>query len=42
LAKIKYEGVAGSYSYDKNHDMTSSPVTVFDFKKGEPSPITSY
>jgi len=42
LAKIKYKGVAGVYEYDKNHDMKSSPVTVFDFKNGEPSPITSY
>ncbi len=42
LAKIKYNGVAGVYEYDKNHDMKSSPVTVFDFKNGEPSPITSY
>ena len=42
LAKIKFQGVAGVYEYDKNHDMKSSPVTVFDFKNGEPSPITSY
>lgn len=42
LAKIKYKGVAGMYEYDKNHDMKSSPVTVFDFKNGEPSPISSY
>ena len=42
LAKIKYNGVAGVYEYDKNHDMKSSPVTVFDFKDGAPSPITSY
>ncbi len=42
MAKIKFNGVAGTYEYDKNHDMKSSPVTVFDYKNGEPSPITSY
>jgi len=42
LAAINHDGVAGNYSYDKNHDMKSSPVTVFDFRNGEPHPLTSY
>jgi ABC-type branched-subunit amino acid transport system substrate-binding protein len=42
LASIKFQGVAGSYEFDSNHDLKSSPVTVYQFKNGEPSPVTSY
>ena len=42
LAKIRYEGVAGSYEFDDKHDLKQSPVTVFQFKGGEPVAITSY
>ncbi len=42
LAKIKYKGVAASYEFDNKHDLTQSPVTVFQFKGGEPVAITSY
>ncbi|MES2102997.1 MAG: branched-chain amino acid ABC transporter substrate-binding protein [Pseudomonadota bacterium] len=42
LAGIKYQGAAGIYEFDSNHDLKSSPVTVYQFKAGEPSPITSY
>ena len=42
LSSIKYQGVAGIYEFDGNHDLKSSPVTVYQFKGGEPSPLTSY
>jgi len=42
LASIKFQGVAGTYEFDSNHDLKSSPVTVYQFKSGEPSPLTSY
>ncbi|RJG06102.1 branched-chain amino acid ABC transporter substrate-binding protein [Noviherbaspirillum cavernae] len=42
LAKIQYKGVAGSYEFDDKHDLKQSPVTVFQFKGGEPVPIASY
>jgi branched-chain amino acid transport system substrate-binding protein len=42
LAKIKYKGVAASYDFDEKHDLKQSPVTVFQFKGGEPVAITNY
>jgi len=42
LAKIQYKGVAGVYEFDEKHDLKSSPVTVFQFKGGEPVALTSY
>lgn len=42
LAKIKYKGVAASYEFDDKHDLKQSPVTVFQFKGGEPAPLTNY
>jgi ABC-type branched-subunit amino acid transport system substrate-binding protein len=42
LAKIKYKGVAASYEFDDKHDLKQSPVTVFQFKGGEPVALTSY
>jgi ABC-type branched-subunit amino acid transport system substrate-binding protein len=42
LAKIKYKGVAATYDFDDKHDLKQSPVTVFQFKGGEPVAITSY
>jgi branched-chain amino acid transport system substrate-binding protein len=38
----EYKGVAGSYSFDARGDMKQSPVTIFNFKGGQPSAITSY
>lgn len=38
----EYKGVAGSYSFDARGDMKQSPVTIFTFKAGQPSAITSY
>jgi ABC-type branched-subunit amino acid transport system substrate-binding protein len=42
LYKISYKGVAGTYSFDDKGNMKSSPVTIFTFKNGQPTPITSY
>lgn len=42
LASIKYRGVTGMYEFDGNHDLKSSPVTIYQFKGGEPSPLTNY
>lgn len=37
-----YQGVAGTYAFDAKGDMKQSPVTIFTFKGGQPSPLTSY
>jgi branched-chain amino acid transport system substrate-binding protein len=42
LENIKYKGVAGSYAFDKQHDLLESPVTIFHFQGGVPVPIGSY
>ena len=42
LAKIKYKGVAGTYEFDKQHDLKESPVTIFHFQSGMPVPISTY
>jgi branched-chain amino acid transport system substrate-binding protein len=42
LENIKYKGVAGSYAFDKQHDLLESPVTIFHFQNSIPVPIGSY
>ncbi len=42
IAKGSFTGVAGSYAFDNKGDMTSSPVTIFTFKGGQPVAVTSY
>lgn len=42
LYKMSYKGVAGTYSYDDKGNMKQSPVTVYTFKNGVPSPLASY
>jgi branched-chain amino acid transport system substrate-binding protein len=42
IAAGSYQGVAGTYAFDAKGDMKSSPVTIFTFKGGQPSAITSY
>jgi len=42
IAKGSYKGVAGTYAFDEKGNMKQSPVTVFTFKNGQPSPLTSY
>ena len=42
LNTIRYKGIAGVYEFDANRDLKQSPVTVFQFKAGEPVALTSY
>jgi ABC-type branched-subunit amino acid transport system substrate-binding protein len=42
MAAGSHAGVAGTYAFDAKHDLKSSPVTVFTFKDGQPSPVTTY
>lgn len=42
LSKIKYHGVMGSYEFDPQHNLKDTPVTVFNFQKGLPTPISTY
>jgi branched-chain amino acid transport system substrate-binding protein len=42
LVKIKYKGVAGSYEFDRQHNLIESPVTIFHFEAGLPVPIGTY
>lgn len=42
LSKIKYRGVMGSYEFDQQHNLKDTPVTVFNFQKGLPTPISTY
>lgn len=37
-----YKGVTGTYSFDERGDMKQSPVTIFNFKGGQPAPLTTY
>ena len=40
--KGSYKGAAGTYEFDAQRDLKSSPVTVFNFKAGPPNAVTSY
>lgn len=42
IAKGAYKGVAGTYAFDGKGNLKQSPVTVFTFKNGQPTPLTSY
>ncbi|RXZ36996.1 branched-chain amino acid ABC transporter substrate-binding protein [Oxalobacteraceae bacterium CAVE-383] len=42
LVKIKYQGVMGSYEFDPQHNLKDTPVTIFNFQKGLPTPISTY
>lgn len=42
LNTITYNGAAGKYEFDAKHDLKQSPVTVYQFKNGEPVPLASY
>ena len=42
LEKIKYKGVTGVYTFDANHDLQQSPVTIYQFKSGQPVALTGY
>jgi ABC-type branched-subunit amino acid transport system substrate-binding protein len=36
LAAMKHAGVVGNYEFDAAHDLKHSPVTIYQFKGGEP------
>lgn len=42
MQKGSYKGAAGTYEFDAQRDLKSSPVTVFNFKAGQPNAVTSY
>jgi ABC-type branched-subunit amino acid transport system substrate-binding protein len=42
LAKIQYRGVTGPYTFDANHDLQQSPVTIYQFRNGQPVALTGY
>lgn len=42
LEKISYSGVAGTYAFDEKGNMKQSPVTVFTFKGGQLTPLSSF
>jgi ABC-type branched-subunit amino acid transport system substrate-binding protein len=42
IAAGSYKGVSGTYAFDAKGDMKSSPVTIFNFKNGQPAAIASY
>ncbi len=42
ISKGSYKGVAGTYAFDAHGNMTSSPVTIFTFRNGQPVALTSY
>lgn len=42
MYNMVYKGIVGTYAYDANGNMKQSPVTVYTFKDGLPSPLASY
>lgn len=42
IYKLSYKGVAGTYAFDDKGNMKQSPVTIFNFKNGQPAALTSY
>jgi len=42
MAAVNYKGIAGTYEFDSNRDLKNSPVTVYDFKSGNPVPVKTY
>jgi branched-chain amino acid transport system substrate-binding protein len=41
LAAIDARGVSGHYRFDKNRDLTDSPITIYNYRNGEPTPLAS-
>jgi branched-chain amino acid transport system substrate-binding protein len=41
LATIRYAGVVGDYEFDAAHDLKKSPVTIYQFRNGEPIAVTA-
>ncbi|TCK36892.1 amino acid/amide ABC transporter substrate-binding protein (HAAT family) [Paraburkholderia sp. BL8N3] len=41
LASIDSHGVSGHYRFDKNRDLTDSPITIYTYRNGVPTPLAS-
>ena len=41
LANMDARGVSGHYQFDKNRDLTDSPITIYNYRNGEPTPLAS-
>ena len=39
LAGIDLQGVASHYQFDKNRDLRDSPITVYTYQQGAPTPL---
>jgi ABC-type branched-subunit amino acid transport system substrate-binding protein len=42
LHAMTYQGVVGSYAYDKAGNLKQTTVTVYTFKNGALAPLASY
>jgi len=42
LAAMKYAGVVGDYEFDPSHDLKNAPVTIYQFKGGEPVAVPAH
>ncbi|HYD78917.1 MAG TPA: branched-chain amino acid ABC transporter substrate-binding protein [Paucimonas sp.] len=42
IVKGAYQGVVTTYGFDDKGNLKQSPVTVFTFKGGQPTPVASY
>ena len=42
LERMRYNGVVGRYAFDAQHDLTTTPVTIFNFIQQQPTAITTY
>jgi branched-chain amino acid transport system substrate-binding protein len=41
LAGIDYQGVSGHYRFDQRRDLKDSPITIYTYRNGEPTPLAS-
>lgn len=42
LAAMKYAGMVGVYEFDASHDLKNAPVTIYQFKGGEPVAVPAH
>jgi ABC-type branched-subunit amino acid transport system substrate-binding protein len=38
LADIDFQGISGHYQFDRNRDLQHSPITIYTYRQGVPSP----
>lgn len=41
LAGIDSQGVSGHYRFNQNRDLKDSPITIYTYRNGEPTPLAS-